>query len=220
VRDSLIAGRPPAGVQPPARLDRLARAAANVAGAAGAAFFARATLQFYLHTHVLIGAAFFVEQLWFVIVFLIRRPPKAATRRLDAWLLAFAGTFAGVLFRPVGLHPQWGIDVGLGVQVLGLAICGLSLAALGRSFGFAPANRGLAASGPYRVVRHPLYASYVLLQAGYLLQSMALWNVLVMIVATGCNIGRIVAEERLLGSSADYAAYRRRVRWRLLPGLW
>ncbi len=199
---------------------RLARILANVTGAAGAAFFAHATLQFYLRTHQIIGAGFFAEQLWFVIAFLIRRPPKAASRHPGGWLLAFGGTFAGVLFRPVGLHLQWGIDAGLGLQVLGLAICGLSLAALGRSFGFVPADRGLTARGPYSVVRHPLYASYVVLQAGYLLQSMALWNIAVMVVATACNIGRILAEERLLGASAAYAAYRQRVRWRLLPGLW
>jgi protein-S-isoprenylcysteine O-methyltransferase Ste14 len=35
-----------------------------------------------------------------------------------------------------------------------------------------------------------------------------------------CNIGRIRAEERLLAESAGYQEYARRVRWRLLPGVW
>jgi protein-S-isoprenylcysteine O-methyltransferase Ste14 len=37
---------------------------------------------------------------------------------------------------------------------------------------------------------------------------------------TGCNAGRTLMEERLLTRSSAYAAYRRRVRWRLVPGLW
>ena len=200
--------------------ERLVRMAANVAGAAAAVFFARASLQFYLSTHQLIGVAFFVEQTWFVIAFLIRRPPKAVSRGLGDWALAYGGTFGGTLLRPAGAHPPWGVSAGLGLQLLGLAICGLSLAALGRSLGLAPANRGLVTRGPYAVVRHPLYAAYFLIQFGYVLQSMALWNILVMVLACGCNIGRVLTEERLLGTSADYAAYRQRVRWRLLPGVW
>ncbi len=77
----------------------------NLLGAAGAAFFARASLEYYLQTRRLIGAAFFVEQAWFVIAFLIRRPPRTASRQLSAWLLAAGGTFGGLLFRPDGAHP-------------------------------------------------------------------------------------------------------------------
>lgn len=201
-------------------LDRLGRLLANIAGAAAAVFFAHASLQFYLRTHQFIGGAFFVEQMWFVIAFLIRRPAKVVSRRPGNWLLAYGGTFGGVLFRPVGAHPPWGIDAGLGLQLAGLAICALSFAVLGRSLGLAPADRGLVTWGPYAVVRHPLYAAYVLIQLGYVLQSIALWNILVMVLACSCNIGRILAEERVLGTSTDYAAYRGRVRWRLLPGLW
>ena len=74
--------------------------------------------------------------------------------------------------------------------------------------------------GPYAVVRHPIYASYLLIQSGYLLQSFSLRNVVVMALATGCNVGRALMEERLLTGSSDYQAYRHRVRWRLVPGLW
>lgn len=93
-------------------LERLVRLLANVAGATAAVFFAHASLQFYLRTHQLIGGAFFVEQTWFVIVFLIRRPPKAVSRGLGDWMLAYGGTFGGTLLRPVGAHPPWGVDAG------------------------------------------------------------------------------------------------------------
>jgi hypothetical protein len=45
------------------------------------------------------------------------------------------------------------------------------------------------------------------IQAGYLLQGMALRTVLVIAGAIGCNNGRILAEERLLGAPGAYAAY-------------
>jgi len=180
----------------------------------------QASLQFYLRTHSLIGGAFLVEQTWFVIAFLIRRPAAAVSWHPASWLLASGGTFAGVLFRPSGAHPHWGVAAGFGLQLTGVALAVLSLLALGRSFGFVAADRGLVTRGPYAVVRHPVYASYLLIQSGYLLQSISLRNALVMVLASGCNIGRALAEEQLLTASSDYLAYRSRVRWRLVPRLW
>ena len=130
------------------RAERLVRIATNLIGAIGAAFFAQATLRVYLQSHRLIGAAFFVEQMWIVVAYLIRRPARSASRRLGDWLLAFGGTFAGVLFRPDGAHPQWGLTAGLAVQLVGLAICVTSFLALGRSFGFVAADRGLVRRRP------------------------------------------------------------------------
>jgi protein-S-isoprenylcysteine O-methyltransferase Ste14 len=202
------------------RAERLVRIATNLIGAVGAAFFAQATLRVYLQSHRLIGGAFFVEQMWVVMAYLIRRPARTVSRRLGDWLLAFGGTFGGVLFRPDGEHTHWGLTAGLVVQVLGLAICVASFLALGRSFGFVAADRGLVRRGPYAIVRHPIYASYVLLQFGYVLQSISLRNALVMLLASGCNVGRAVAEDRVLETNALYDDYRSHVRWRLLPGIW
>jgi protein-S-isoprenylcysteine O-methyltransferase Ste14 len=55
-----------------------------------------------------------------------------------------------------------------------------------------------------------VYASYLLIQSGYVLQSLSLRNVLVFALATACNIGRALAEEKLLDTSAAYRAYRER----------
>jgi protein-S-isoprenylcysteine O-methyltransferase Ste14 len=199
---------------------RIARVGVNLLGAACAALFARASIEFSLQSHRLIGAAFFLEQAWFVALFLIRRPPQVVTDRPGAWLLAAAGTFGGLLLRPQGAHPVWGVQVGLGVQLLGLALALASLATLGRSFGFVAADRGVVTRGPYSVVRHPMYATYVLIQCGYVLQAISVRNIVVLALATGCNAGRAVCEERVLTANSDYAAYCQRVRRRLLPGVW
>jgi protein-S-isoprenylcysteine O-methyltransferase Ste14 len=206
--------------EPPPTVQRVVRIAANLVGATGAAYFAYITLDAYLRTHRPIGVLLSVEQMVVVVAYLVRRPARAVTRRFGDWLLAFGGTFAPVLFRPDGAHPSWGLEWGLVLQFCGVVIVLGSFLALGRSFGFAAADRGLVARGPYRIVRHPIYASYVVLQAGYLMQSLSLRNLAVMLLATACNIGRIRAEERVLATNPGHAAYVGRVRWRILPGVW
>jgi protein-S-isoprenylcysteine O-methyltransferase Ste14 len=204
---------------PPTRA-RVIRLAANALGAAGAAYFAYVTLDAYLHTHRPIGFLLSAEQMVVVIAYLVRRPARLVTERMGDWLLAFGGTFAPVLLRPDGIHPSWGLTWGLVPQFCGVALCLVSFLALGRSFGFAAADRGLVARGPYRIVRHPVYAAYVVLLVAYLLQSLSLRNVAVALLATACNVGRIRAEERVLATNPAHAAYRSGVPWRLLPGVW
>lgn len=47
---------------------------------------------------------------------------------------------------------------------------------LWRSFGLVAAHRGLKAGGLYAVVRHPMYAGYVISHVGYLLVAPSWWN--------------------------------------------
>lgn len=204
---------------PPAA-ERPFRIGANLVGAASAAVFSYSFLHFYLQSHRLIGIVFFSQQTLVALAYLARRPARSVSRRLDDWLLAFGGTFAGVFFRPRGAHPLWGIHAGLALQLLGAAIAVTALLTLGRSFGFAAADRGLVTRGPYALVRHPMYTSYLLSQAGYLLQTLSLYNGVVLLFGSFCNAGRAVAEERLLSANAEYVVYRRRVRWRIVPGIW
>ena len=211
--------RPPALTSGSTRKQQLIRVAANLVGAAGAAYFAAVTLQAWFVTHRLLGAGFFVEQMVVVAVYLLRRPAREVTRRPRDWILAFGGTFVPVLLRPDGAHPPLGVNLGIALQVLGLAICLWSFLVLGRSFGFAAADRGLVRAGPYAVVRHPIYGAYLLLQCGYVLQSVSLRNVIVFLVASGFNVGRALVEDELLAKNPAHASYRAKVRWRMIPGV-
>jgi protein-S-isoprenylcysteine O-methyltransferase Ste14 len=199
---------------------RLVRVCANVIGAGSAAVFAYSFLHFYLQSHRPIGIVFFAQQTLVAVAYLIRRPAQVATHRSDDWLLAFAGTFAGVLFRPNGGHPAWGIWSGNILQLAGVAVVATCILNLGRSFGFAAADRGVVTRGAYTVVRHPMYASYLLLESGYLLQSLSARNAVIFAIGTLCNGGRALAEERLLANNENYKAYCRRVRRRIIPGVW
>lgn len=201
-------------------MKRLLRVAANLVGAASAAVFAYSFLHFYVEFHRPIGVVFFVQQAIVAVAYLVRRPARSTTSRPADWLLAAGGTFVGVFLRPDGVHPAWGIWPGTALQLLGAAIAITCLLTLGRSFGFAAADRGVVTAGIYRVVRHPMYASYVVLESGYLLQSLSLRNAGIVAVGVLCNVGRTLAEERVLAGNEEYRGYCRRVRRRIVPGVW
>jgi protein-S-isoprenylcysteine O-methyltransferase Ste14 len=218
---SSLAGRDRLHLRPSApTVEGAVRVTANLVGAAGAAYFAYVSLQAFLVTHRPIGIAFVAEQLVVVVAYLVRHRARVVTRRFGDWFVAFGGTFTPVLLRPDGTHPSWGLQAGLALQIAGLVICFSSFLALGRSFGFAAADRGLAERGPYAVVRHPIYMSYLLLGAGYVCQSISVRNLLVVLAAVGFNMCRIRAEERVLATNPAYRTYRARVRWRMVPGIW
>jgi protein-S-isoprenylcysteine O-methyltransferase Ste14 len=198
---------------------KLGVVAGNLAGAAFALYLLLPNLRFFAETGRLIGLVFVIQQAWVAIVFLLRRAPLSVSRRGLDWIAAYAGWFTSFLVRPGGYHPAWGIEVGFWVQVAGLLLWAWAFGILGRSYGIVPANRGLATRGPYAVVRHPLYTAYLVGGVGYLLQSLSVWNAAVDLAAVAWQLVRIRAEERHLAGPA-YAAYRSRVRWRLIPGLW
>lgn len=152
-------------------------------------------------------------------LFLLRRPPRRSSRALTDWLLAVTGSFLILAVRPTG-SPLFGLrNVYLVIQLAGLVGVVASLGVLGRSFGIVAADRGLKTGGPYAIVRHPTYLSYLITQSGYLLQNPSFWNLALVLVTMACQIGRIRAEERVLGQDEAWRRYARRVRFRLIPGV-
>ncbi len=154
-----------------------------------------------------------------VVLFMVvrRGAPMVTTRPLD-WLLALVGTTAPMLVRPGGhaLAPP--------VFALSLMICGLLLGVWGklilrRSFGLAAANRGVVQAGPYGFVRHPIYAGYLLVYAGFFLANPLGWNAGVYVLSIAAMVYRVLAEERILAQDPAYASFMTRVRFRLAPGL-
>ncbi|UUZ53225.1 hypothetical protein LP419_30660 [Massilia sp. H-1] len=71
--------------------------------------------------------------------------------------------------------------------------------------------------GLYRLVRHPLYASYMISFSGYMLTNTSLRNVAVFGVTIALLAMRILREERHLSLDSNYREYMARVKFRVLP---
>ena len=76
-------------------------------------------------------------------------------------------------------------------------------------------------TGPYAIVRHPLYAGALLLMVGTALLLGSWYGVLGSIILGLCLVVRIIMEEKTLRRELDgYPEYTRRVRYRLIPFVW
>ncbi len=79
----------------------------------------------------------------------------------------------------------------------------------------------VVSSGPYAVVRHPMYSGALVLLAATPLALGSFAALPLVPVMAGVLAARILDEERLLASELPgYEAYRRRVPWRLVPFVW
>jgi len=117
-------------------------------------------------------------------------------------------------------------------QVCGVVLIALSMIASWQTFRFnsfaAPQVRVQAdrahhviTDGPYRFVRHPMYAGALLMFAGTPLLLGSWWGLLAVPVGAAGFGFRAVGEERLLRRDlVGYDAYAARVRFRLVPGVW
>lgn len=76
-------------------------------------------------------------------------------------------------------------------------------------------------TGPYALVRHPMYAAALLMLLGIPIALASWWGALVLVALVPALGWRLIDEERLLLRDLDgYAEYRRKVRWRLIPYIW
>jgi protein-S-isoprenylcysteine O-methyltransferase Ste14 len=153
-------------------------------------------------------------------LFLIRRPATTISVRPTDWLLAMGATMLPLSVSPAENPGQFVNPVVCSIVL----ICGLIIqirakVSLGRSLGMVPADRGIKRGGIYQLVRHPMYAGYVISHVGFLLLNPTLWNASVYSVALVVQILRILAEERFLSQNADYREYMQSVRYRLIPGI-
>ncbi len=75
--------------------------------------------------------------------------------------------------------------------------------------------------GPYRVVRHPMYAGGSMMFIGAPLLLGSWWGLLAASILIVIISARIVGEERMLRHELlGYDDYAKQVRYRLVPGLW
>ena len=154
------------------------------------------------------------------LVFMLIRPPSATLSRkpLD-WALAILGTITPLMVTPAAADAIAPIALCYALMLGGVFTQVAAKLVLGRSFGIVAANRGVKVVGPYRLVRHPMYAGYTMTHVGFLLAMPSLSTALLYALELALQVARIYREERVLRMDADYRDFAARVRYRLLPGV-
>jgi protein-S-isoprenylcysteine O-methyltransferase Ste14 len=148
------------------------------------------------------------------------------------FMLAF-GLFALIWFVIIGLERRWvGPGMPFGLEALGffsmLGACGFLLRVARENSFAAPivkvqAERGhrVIDTGPYAVVRHPMYSGVILYFAAVALLLGSWWGLIFSSLFVALFAVRARLEERALREGLPgYADYQARVRYRLVPGFW
>ena len=184
----------------------------------------------------------FVVAMWLCTEYFLRRDPALVRRRLKVgpaaerepaqkWIQAAASVMLGALFVLSAFDHRFGWSGLSGwAAILGdvaviAGLLGMSRVFVENSFAAATvqveAGQRVIDTGPYGVVRHPMYTAAIVMLAGIPPALDSLWGLLVVPGGIGILALRLAVEERtLIGQLPGYPDYREKVRWRLLPGVW
>jgi protein-S-isoprenylcysteine O-methyltransferase Ste14 len=154
-----------------------------------------------------------------VVLTIARRRARLVDRSAAAAVMTTISLAAPPLLRASQAAPLAPDVMTAMISAIGLGLVVVGKIALGRSFGVAPANRGVVVRGPYTLVRHPIYTGYLVTHMAFLVANPTPWNVSVLLLADTALILRALMEERVLSGDVEYQRYCRRVGWHLVPGV-
>jgi len=163
----------------------------------------------------------FAHEAVVAVCFLLRKP---LLRQVEGWVprvSAYVATVITPAFYLACSHwfPAWIKSSPLPLSVTGMAfwVVGAYLGTwcvfrLRSAFSIEPQARTLVTNGPYRLARHPVYASYLLQYTGVTLAHLTPATVTVFFVWLAVVTARISYEESVLTAAfPQYAEYRRHV---------
>lgn len=213
----------------------------GVVGMGVALFWSAGTLNWWPAWAALAVMAFWTAAIAFIVfrthtaLLAERLGPRQGEKRWDAAIVAFEGLVTLLRYILAGLDQRYGWTGGLpvGVQLAALSLCVLGndilfIWAMATNAFFSRITRiqserghAVVTRGPYRYVRHPAYAGTILYELAVPIL-LASWPALIVSgVSVALLILRTVLEDRALQAELPgYADYVRRVRYRLLPGIW
>jgi protein-S-isoprenylcysteine O-methyltransferase Ste14 len=161
----------------------------------------------------------------------VKAGPGAESDPMQNIVQALAGLVFVATFAVPGLDRRFGWShvrltvslVGDGMIALGFLIVFLTFRANTFTAGVIEIADGqhLIDSGPYAVVRHPMYSGALIMVAGIPLALGSWWGLVSAALLVPVIIWRLVREESFLSANlAGYSEYRGRVRYRLAPVVW
>jgi protein-S-isoprenylcysteine O-methyltransferase Ste14 len=173
----------------------------------------------FVRTGRITGLLLLASESMVVVLTIVRRRAQLIDRSVAAAAATILSLAGPPLVRSANVHAFVPDLLTAGVSAAGLLLVIVGKLALGRSFGIAPANRGIVARGPYALVRHPIYTGYIVTHLAFAVAQPSAWNIAVLAVADSALVARALIEERLLCGDAQYQSYCTRVSWHLVPGL-
>jgi hypothetical protein len=158
--------------------------------------------------------------LWWL---MLSRPlPIARTGTVLPSLVAFTGTYFPALWLlfPSGNASRDQHLVSALLVLTGSVLMVVVIEYLGHSFSIVPQARKLIRTGPYAIVRNPLYLVEQVAQLGYLVIFFSPLALALFVAVGALQMRRMFYEERLLrGTFPDYDAYAKSTP-RLIPYIW
>ncbi len=213
---------------------------AALAAIVGALLFLVAGTLFYVEAWIFLAT--FLGASLGVTLYLMRRDPALLARRVKAGPVAeqrprqrviqalASGAFLCLLAVPALDHRLGWSHLPAAVVALGEALVAAGFVVVFRVFRentYASAVIEVGAqqrvidTGPYAVVRHPMYAGALVLLAGVPLALGSLWGLLALAPMAAVIVWRLLDEEVVLTAQlAGYAAYCAKTRYRLIPHVW
>jgi protein-S-isoprenylcysteine O-methyltransferase Ste14 len=173
----------------------------------------------FMRTGHLTGLLLLASESLVVVLTIVRRRAHLIDRSVAATVATVLSLAGPPLVRSAEIHAFLPDTITAIVSAAGLLLVIAGKVALGRSFGIAPANRGIVARGPYAFVRHPIYTGYIVTHIAFAIAHPTAWNVTILTIADSALIVRALIEERLLVADDRYQAYCTRVSAHLIPGV-
>ena len=177
-----------------------------------------------------------------ITIYLAVRDPQLLARRMKAgpraetepaqkiiMVLVIAGFTAAIVVAALDRRFGWSA-VPAAVVILGdllVVLAHVAFYVVFRANTFAAStirlseNQTVISTGPYAIVRHPMYSGALILMVGMPLALGSWWGLVPMVPSLAGLVWRIIDEERFLCRNLPgYADYMRTVRWRLVPFVW
>ena len=161
----------------------------------------------------------------------VKAGPAAEREKSQKIIQAVAGLFFILPFIAASIDHRLGLSrVPTGIVLLGdlLVILGLYIVFLVfRENTFTSATievtdkQRVISSGPYAVIRHPMYSGAFIMLLGISLALGSWWAFIFIFLLFAAIVWRLFEEEKFLSKNLPgYASYCQKVRYRLIPFIW
>lgn len=183
--------------------------------------------------YVVLAMMFMIDTLVFLLGYMIESPRlsnhvRSVDSSASGWLATMScySPFSGVTMLIIPWEPTYEIAMAAGgfrdfVMVSVMALTAVTLGAVA-VLGLKASNlthRGVVTSGPYAVVRHPIYSLKLMSWFAIALPTLSLTSVLGLTLWGLIYVARAITEERHLRKDPAYIAYEKQVKYRFIPGV-